>query len=525
MNIYTRYQLNKISVAFFLLLGMHTASAQQENGITTPAALDLQNQRSFWKKSNNAAGLQFDNPLQYSQLSAGYNSYGGNFHRPQQGRSGNSQVVATEGNLFVGDYYISGSFNYLRDNIKNANYNASIIDPYRGMPFFIADVNSSDWNNQHYNLGFSIATPKFKDKWSFGLEGNYTAASGAKQRDLRTKNEYFELSVKPAVVYSPSSTHHLGLNLLYGSVKEQSSQSNVMTNVSQTYYDMMGLGTAVSYIGSGRTSNYVGDALGAGFQYHFAGNVNVFFSADYSVEAEKLQSSFTTPRDITSVVRHVWNGKLSLRTTGEKLLHQIELNYYNRNIDGIQYITQRDNSEAQQGWITLFKNIRSTYGVQNAGVQYSLINRESRGNEYSWKVNAGATYERLKDEYILPNSVKQVENAIITLNGSKNFALPGKKTKRLMTGLEFAYKSNLSGHYQYNGANPEYPTVTGLEQNDFNYLSSNYVAATLPVVYSQQLKEESKNIVFIKGSIQYIRTNSFDYKERYFTSLSAGVNF
>jgi hypothetical protein len=525
MNRYSRYQLNKIYVAFFLLFGMHTASAQQENGITTPAAVDLLNQNSFWKKSNNAAGLQFDHPFQYSQLSAGYQSYAGNFRRPQQGTSGNSQAVATEGNLFVGDYFLSGSFSYLRDNIKNANYNASLINPYRGMPFFIADLNPSDWNNQHYNLSFSIATPNFNDQWSFGLQGNYIASSGAKQRDLRSQNEYFELSIKPAMVYSLSKEHHFGLNLLYRSVKEESSQSNVNINVNQTYYDLMGLGTAVSYIGAGRNSNYVGDALGAGLQYHFDGNVKVFLSADYSVEAEKLQSSFITPKDVTSVVRHVWNGKISLKTGSDKLEHLVDFNYYNRNIDGIQYITQRDNSEAQQGWITLFKNIRSTYSVQNAGVQYSLIGKKSQGNEYSWKLNAGLAYERLKDEYILPNSVKQVENAIITLNGNKNFSLPGKKTKRLLAGLELGYNSNLSGRYRYNGANPEYPTVTDLEQNDFNYLSSDYLAAKLPIVYAQQLKDDSKNIVFIKGSVQYIHTNSFSYKERYFTSLSAGVNF
>nr|WP_121272438.1 DUF6850 family outer membrane beta-barrel protein [Pedobacter schmidteae] len=518
-----RYQINKLYIALFLLVGIHTASAQ-EGGNITPAALELLNQNSFWKKSNNAAGLQFDKPFEYSQLSAGYQRYGGNFRRPQQGTSGNGQTIATEGNLFVKDYFLTGSFSYLRDNIKSAEYNASIINPYRGMPFFIADLNPSDWNNQHYNLSFSMATPKFNDQWSFGLQGNYKASSGAKQRDIRAENTYFELSVKPSVVYSPSKRQHIGLNLFYGSVKEESGNSNVNNNVSQTYYDLMGLGTAVSYVGSGRTSNYVGDALGAGIQYHFEGNVQFFVSADYSVEAEKLQSSFTTPRDVTSVTRKIWNGKLSLKT-GTDLVHFVDFNYYNRNIDGIQYITQRDNSSTQQGWITLFKNIRSTYSSQNAGVQYSLIAKEGKGNEYSWKLNAGVAYEKLKDEYILPNSIKQVENALITLNGKKNFILSDKKTKRLLIGAELGYNTNLSGRYQYNGANPDYPTVTGLEQNDFNYLSADYISAALPVVYSQQLKADSKNTLFVKGSVQYIHTKSFSYKERYYTGLSAGVNF
>lgn len=514
----------KISVALFLMLGTQLTFAQENDVLNTPATLERQEQNSFWKKAKNAAGLQLDRPFEYSQLSAGIENYGGDFRRPQQGKSGNRQLIQTEGNLFVGDYYLSGAFSYTRDNIKQAKFNASIIDPFRGMPYVVADLNPSDWNNQYYDMQFSVATPTFNDRWSFGLAANYKVSSAAKQRDLRAENYYYAITITPGLVYSPGKNHHIGLNLTYSNVKEQSDMSKINSDIDQVYYDLLGLGTAVSNSGlTSRVNNYEGDVRGAGLQYNFRGKVNVFFSADYVEEAEDLQVSFTTPRDGASVLRKIWNTKLTLSTSGGEFSHFVDLNYYNRSMNGIQYVTQRDNSAAQLGWQTLFKSIRSTYSSQNAGFQYHLM--MNRGQEYSWKINAGLSYERLNDAYILPNSVKQVENVLFTVGGKKNFMLSAKMSQRLLVGAELGYKENLSGRYQYNGVNPESPVVTGLEQNDFNYLTAKYFSVAVPFIYSRKIKEDSKNTFFAKATGQYLSTNSFSYKERYFTSLSAGVNF
>lgn len=520
-----RFNPYKIYIALFLILCAYFADAQEGKVNNTPAGLELLNRNSLWNSSGNAAGLQFDHPYQYSVLSAGYEFYDGNFRRPQEGKSRNRQRLSTEGNLFVKGYYLSGQFNYSRDNIKGANFNSSIIDPFRGMPYIIADLNPSDWNNQHYDLQFKIATPNFNDKWSFGLEGKYTVANGAKQRDIRAQNTYYALDIAPAVVYSPAKNHHIGLNLKYSNVKEESAMSNVNTYIDQPYYELLGLGTAVGYLGSGRTNNYKGDAVGAELQYHYEGDIAIFFNAAYKAEAEDLQISFTVPRDGGSVLRHVWNSRLAFKKEGQRFSHLLNLTYYNRSMDGIQYITQRDNSADQQGWVTLLKNVRSTYSIQNAGAAYNLITKPGNSNEYSWKVDAGVSYEKLKDEYLLPNTLKQVENLLFTVGAKKNFVLSDLKSKRLLVGAELGYKNNLSGSYNYNGAHPEYAIVTDLEQNDFNYLSADYISAGIPLVYSQQLKENSKTNLFAKANFQYIHTNSFAYKERHMASFTFGCNF
>ena len=64
--------------------------------------------------------------------------------------------------------FIWGSFEYSRDQLRDAEYNASLIDPLRGTPFFIADTYKSKWINQLYDMTVKAAAPKLWDRLIFG---------------------------------------------------------------------------------------------------------------------------------------------------------------------------------------------------------------------------------------------------------------------------------------------------------------------------------------------------------------------
>ena len=66
-----------------------------------------------------------------------------------------------------------GAFNFAQKNLTDAGYNASIADPFRGMPYYVADQHLSKWRNQYYDLKFRAATPLLGNHWALGLEGNY----------------------------------------------------------------------------------------------------------------------------------------------------------------------------------------------------------------------------------------------------------------------------------------------------------------------------------------------------------------
>ncbi|WP_295119722.1 DUF6850 family outer membrane beta-barrel protein [uncultured Chitinophaga sp.] len=509
--------MKKLYITMALAAASQVASAQE--AANTPASLEWRRQQNLWEQSGNPAGLKLDKPTRYASVLGGYEAYGGDFRRPQQGASGNRQLVQTEGGLDAGIFYLSGKFNYTRDAVKETKFNASIIDPYRGMPFIVADLNASDWTLQHYDLQFNAATRAF-GRWSWGLGAQYKASSGAKQRDIRTENYYYSIAVKPGVVYSLNDRQHIGFNLEYSNMKEEGSMSNVNTYVDQTYYELYGLGTAVSQVGSGRTNNYEGDAWGGALQYAYKGDISLLVDATYKVEAEDLQISFTVPRDGASVLRKSWKANVTLQKQTPRFLHSLGLQYYQRDMDGIQYITERD---PLSGWKSLARYVRSTYGTQEAGGIYRITAK--RGEEYSWMADLSAMYTKLDDKYLMPASFKKIEQVYTQAGGKVNIVLPGNKESRLLVGLNVGYNRNFTAGYGYNGAHPDYPTVTELETNDYRYLASDYVKLELPVTWSSKIKEGGRQAIFVKACGRYWKTSSYEFNDRYTVGGSVGVNF
>lgn len=497
--------------------------AQDEN--QSPAAIEKMKLNWIWNKTSNAAGLKMDNSQTYTSLSGGYDMTSGNFHRVMNGEKQNSLAVKSEGGANVNNFYFWGKFNYSRDAIKDAKFNASIIDPYRGMPYFVADTNTSNWNNQHYELEFKINFPEINDKLALGISGEYYTSIGAKQRDVRTENYYMQLVLRPGMIYSINRQNHIGLNLEYYSLKEESSMSNVNVYVDQPYYELHGLGTAIIGIGSGRPTNYVGNSFGGGIQYNYSGAINLMLTSNYSAKVEDAEISFTNPRPDGSVVEKVWHNKAMLNTTTDdgNNSHYLEVEYLIRNRDGIEYITKYDDSEGFGGYLTLLKNIRSTYANKDLKVGYTWTKNQE--NEYTWLAGGKLNYTKFDDEYILPNSIRNGENISGELFGKRNFTLSDKLSKRLIIGASFLYNKNLSGNYTYGGAFKEYPIHSQLMMVDNYYHNSDYYTGKLSGVYSQKIKEANDINLFVKANFLFSKADSYDFSDRKTISLSVGCTF
>ena len=123
--------------------------------------------------------------------------------------------------------------------------------------------------------------------------------------------------------------------------------------------------------------------------------------------------------------------------------------------------------ETYKGWISLHKNIRSTYKDQFPANRIRLY--KNAQNEYKW---LAGIQMGIKEKRCIPYSTlrKKIKNAFGEIHGKYNCNLSDKLAKRLLMGISFAHNKNLSGHYLYGGSHPEYPIVTELEQGDFDYL-------------------------------------------------------
>ena len=386
--------------------------------------------------------MPFDDIQNYSNVILGYDLQDGNYCRPQEGQKEAIVGVSSEGFINLKNAYVWGAFNFAQKNLTDAGYNASIADPFRGMPYYVADQHLSKWRNQYYDLKFRAATPLLGNHWALGLEGNYVATLAAKQRDPRVDTRFYTLGLTPGITYKLNNSHKFGASFKYSSIKEDSRMSNVNSYVDQDYYILYGLGTAIKGIGSGVTSNYIGDRFGGALQYNFSmPSFNLLLEGSYDVKAETVQQSYTTPKKIAGVKDKTAHVSLTMIQEGKDYTNYMRTTYTNRNIDGIQYISQRDNSESQSGWVELYNNIRSTYKAQTA---------------------------------LMPNSVQNAENLSLGLGGKKNFVLGNSLNRRLLIDVHVAYNNNLGGEYVYGGSHADYPTVTELQQGLTNYYTCDY---------------------------------------------------
>ncbi len=495
--------------------------AQEENH--SPAAIEQMKINRLWQQTSNAAGLKIEQPKDYSVIAGNYRMENGDFHRVMNGNKKNNLILDTEGGVNVGNTYFWGRFNYSREAIKDAKFNASLIDPYRGMPYFVADTNSSNWNNQYYELEFKINFPTIGDKISIGIGGEYHAYTGAKQRDIRTENAYMKLALRPGLVYLINKNHRFGFNLEYFSLKEESHMSNVNVYIDQPYYELYGLGRATIGIGSGRETNYVGNSIGGGLQYHYSGIADLLLTSNFSTKVEDTQISFSTPKSEGTIIDAVWHSKALLKTKSIENTHYIDLEYLQRHIKGIEYISKYDDSDSFKGYVNLKKNIRSKYANRLLSAGYSWTNNWR--NEYRTRLGGKIKFIEYKNKYILPQSDRMAKNMAFEVFGKHNIILSDALAQRLLIGANCTYEKNIDGNYLYGGAFKEYPINSQLEKRDNEYDSSGYLSAHLSAVYSQKIKRANGLNLFIGTDYIYSKASNKSFGSRNDISLSIGCIF
>ncbi len=520
MNVKITLRYYSVTCALLLLLSMGVAAQEADNGLS-PAALEWMKINGLWRQTPNAAGMLLGDTAVYSELSAGFDTYRGSFRRPEQGDQENNLTFSAEGAEKLKKTYVWGRFDYSRQTLRGALYNASLVDPFRGMPYYVIDQNASDWNNQRYDLAFKAAYPT-SSKILFGIESSYKAWIGAKQRDIRVDSRFYTIDVKPSVVYSVTPRHHIGFNLHYYNLKEYSEMSVVNLYILQDAYEMYGLGNARKNAGinNGREGVYIGNNVGFGIQYAYDGAVRFLLASDFDKKVEDVQIGQMTPRDEGTVKDVQWRTRLQALYKGQTWSHAFTLEYDYRHIDGIEYVTMLNDST---GWDKLHSDVRSKYRTQRIGGGYTLFGNGSDG--YRKQIGLDIMYTKKQDDYLLPASRLDYENIFLTVQAKRNYLLSARLQKRLLVGASVSYNFNLSGNYRYGGNYPDYPSVIGLMQSDIDYLSADYSLGSISATYSQRVNTHSGATAFAKATFTYSRAEEEVLGSRTYLQLSIGCNF
>lgn len=515
-----------------LLAFVQRAAAQQSDSLSSPQSLERKRMESLWfSATDNAAGAQLDQMGRFGSLGINYNHSEGDFQPTQRGRNNDGYGFSTDGG---GEFdnlkgaFLWGYFDYSHDKIREARYNASLIDPLRGTPFYLADRNVSDWIHQNYQLGLKAATPVMGRHWVLGIGVDYQNAQGAKQIDPRPNVQLSKFAITPSVAFT-AGRHTVGANYSYRSRREDGTAQNSISLITQPVWEVVAPGFYnTAEVGSGSFSGlraYNANAMGGGVQYGYATDrLRLLLAAEYDFEVEDVNNHYTTPKTIGTTRQSEWAAKARLNYDfGRRSALLVEADYLNRSIDGIEYVQVYDSSHEVAQWIVISKNVRSNFSTERLRLKADYMLK--RGNSYSWLVGFDVERETLSDIYYLPRSTQKVESVVASARVKKNFSF-GRNS--ILVGARYALKENLDNEHTYAGNYADSEIYKNMVLRDFDYLRRDASALDFELGYSRGGVFKSLSSLFLNLEGRYLSPRgegAFDFDDHLQLMLKTGLTF
>lgn len=515
----------------------------QEN--QTPASVAKQRVEHIWlNNTNNAAAGIVDAPKHYSITDLGYGITKGDFKYVQQGDKNNQVLFHTEGGGVyenLKNMFLWGEFSFQRDNIDGARFNASMYDPLRDMPFFLADSSSAKWVNQEYNIKMKASSPKLFNFLTLGVTGSYKAAQGAKQIDPRPLIRVSKFDIGASALFELGKHNFIGLNYDYYSRREDGNASNTNNSSSPTCWEFSAPGFfrsgVIDYYSSIVTTRYYHvNAMGGGIQYGFKNDHwNILLSGNYMQRVEDVTTehldtgcgtglSSTPLKMIGTVKEDVWSGKFVANYTfNNGNILAFNASYEDKSVDGIEYFQTFDNSYEVQKWIVNAKYIRSNKSKVTTDIKLDYIVND--GNVYKWWF--GFNYNNKTNDWIYysHNATQDIKNGYYGLFVSRHIKMG--ENNSLTINLNGGFSSNAEAALNYTGAGtqPEDPAWTMFTLKDFNYLASDYTKFGGDLTYSYSGFKSQSMSMFFTVALDYIAPDSNEFDKRTFTNFKVGVAF
>jgi hypothetical protein len=510
-------------VLMVTLFAVQPAIAQGTDAKNSPASVELLKAGSLWFHTTNGAGLTLDKMYNFSSVDFAYQIKNGDFKRVQDGDRERVLGVSSEGGQKLGTGYAWGKFSFNNEMQRNTQFNTTMLNPYRGMPYYPVDANISDWKKQDYNLEMKVASQPLWERVILGIQAQYFANTGAKQVDPRAETYYYHINIKPALV-ALFNNHAVGVNFVYENMVQESGTTNSNSQVNQDVYVMKGLGNYYPAVVGGLQSLgrfvYNRNKVGGALQYSYGfSDISFLLEGKYEYGVEDLLSTPTKPKNEASVVSELMEARLIAVKKGENL-SRLELSYSSNNLDGIERIQVLDLTYEVQKWVDLYSSIRSTYKQEEISARFDFF--RGAQHEYKWKAGLFTTYKGNDDVYILPHSRMYVKNMFFGADAKANFMLGG--ASKLLAGAGFTYKNNFDGKYRYRGADPNSIIITQFMTPDFEFMAQSYYKIGGELTFYTSLSKTSKAGLYLKAALDYYKPTEGE-SNRVWTNLGFGFTF
>jgi len=517
--------IKTFSISALLLGGF--AHAQHAE---TLSSIEKTEARSLWFfGSNNAAGLTIDQNDFANRVLTGFNRTSGDFRRLQAGETESVFNLKADGGLQLGEGFAWGVFDYNHVTHRGTRWNTSLLNPFRDMPFFIADPNVSDWVIQTYFMQAKLSTPfLFGDRIALGLDITYRNEIGAKQVDPRATNRFYSVNVKPGLIYRVNLTNFIGISGEFLNHREDHVSSRAVHFGIYPVYVMRGLGfnqPGQISSGTGTTTGFptstrwsMKDLWGGEIQYGTRiGNVSALLSVGYRMGVEDLFEAPTEPKRLGTVRTDEF--RVNLRSTfgSNNNLNLVNLGMSNTNMRGIEYVQELDQAVDVRRWIVLYQSTRSTFDRMNIGVSYDFFRGRSE-TDYAWRAGLFANYISNKDAYIIPVGIQDFTAVNLGIHAKYNWAI--NPQSQILFGARIMHHNSLNNEFAYHGPGADDRIITEFVIPDFEMRTMNHTLFGAEMTFHFRLQ----NTGFFAGQhLDYITAP--DGLNRIFYSVRVGFTF
>jgi len=503
----------------FALLSSGFAHAQYTE---TLSETEKKQARSLWFSStNNAAGLTIDQNDFADRVFTGFGRTSGDFRRPQAGETESVFRLKADGGLQLGEGFAWGVFDYNHITNRNTQWNASLLNPFRDMPFYVADPNISDWVIQSYFMQTKLSTPfLFNNRIALGVDIAYSNKIGAKQIDPRATNRFYSVHVKPGLIFRLTPTNFIGISGEFYNHNEDYVPSRSVHFGVYPVYLMRGLG--FSFPGQIATATNVprrwSEKVRFGGEAQFGtqiGNTHALLSAGYRRAVENLFEDPETPTPLGSVLIDEFYLNLSSTFGSNNNLNLVNLGFSNVNIKGIEYVMQM--IPERNTWDILHRAARSTFDRMNIRASYDFFRGRSE-TDYAWRAGLFVNYMTNNDAFIMPIGIQDFTAMNVGVHAKYNWAI--NPTSQVLFGARVMRHANLSSEFAYYGPGADERIITDFVVPDFEMRTKNHTLFGAEMTFHFRLQ----NMGFFAGQhLDYVR--AYGGLSRIFYAVRVGFTF
>lgn len=460
---------------------------------------------------------------EFSRLELGLQGEKGAFHRPQQPADLMNYRFQADGAVRLGDYYLKGAFAFTQAFEQEVKF-TSILDPYRGTPYVIADSTGGDWRKQLYDMWFSLASPTYGGHFSYGLRTSLNVGRGAKMIDPRPLSNSNSIEAVPSVTLT-FGRHRLGGDFTYRRFVENANIILYNSSEAQKIYLMKGFGqyTYDIFSTTERERRYAGQGFGGGLQYLYQGDKAQLMieggAENYTEEASDIE--FNRPRQRGRLYETTYTLAVEALLKLDQQQHRLRLGYEDCERSGREIIQIFDSSPTVNAWLTDSEAPRrSEVEKHRLSADYALMLMSDRPMTYRWKFSLFGRIEEFREDYRVMKSYLAFKDATGGVALSRN----------LWWGQHSWLQPSLT--FSYHGVWDESMALVEREvgdrtiadewvRPDVDYLFQNYMNGEVSLVYGYSFANKSS--LSVGGEYGLIRTSDSRYRNLF--ALKVGYNF